>query len=127
MWLKDVHVSCVALTGTGYVIRGIWMARGSPLLRRLWVRVVPHVVDTLLLASGIGLSLETRQYPIVDGWLTAKVVALVLYIALGSIGLRYGRTRRLRLLAWGGGLVVFGYIISVALVRQAVPWPLHLV
>jgi len=103
-------------------VRGIWMLRDSPLLRVRWVRVLPHVVDTGLLASAVAMAIMIRQYPLVAGWLTAKVLALFCYIGLGMIALRFGRTRGERLLAWLAAQAVFFYIIAVAVTRQPLPW-----
>jgi uncharacterized membrane protein SirB2 len=116
--LKTLHVTCALLSIGGYTLRGVLMLRESPLLGARWVRTVPHLVDTLLLLSAIGLALNIRQYPFVHGWLTAKVLALVAYIVLGAIGLRYGATKRIRVLAFIGALAIFAYILGVALTRS---------
>ena len=116
--LKLTHVICVALSYAGFALRGIWMMRDSRLLERRWVRVLPHVVDTLLLASAIALAVLLKQYPLVEPWLTAKVVALLLYIGLGMVALSYGSTRRLRIGAWIMAQAVFLYIVGVALTRN---------
>ena len=121
-WLKVVHVGCVAISGAGFVLRGLWMLRDSPRLSARWVRVAPHVVDTLLLVSAVGLMIGLDQYPLVHSWLTAKVVGLVVYIGLGMVALRLGPTRALRAGAFLLALAAFGYIVAVALTRQVLPW-----
>lgn len=123
--LKGIHVTCVILSLTGFVVRGAWMMRGSALLNRRWVRVAPHVVDTLLLASAIALALLSHQYPGVHDWLTAKVTGLLVYIILGSIALRRGRSRRVRIGFWVAALASFGYIVAVALTRNPFPLGVH--
>ncbi len=123
MWLKTVHVACAVLSVSGYFLRGLLMLHNSALLNNRWVKVTPHVIDTLLLVSAIVLAVRLQQYPFVHGWLTAKVLALTAYIVLGAIGLRYGRTRRIRIVAWLAALLTFGYIVAVALTRQALPLP----
>lgn len=120
--LKYVHVSCAALSVTGFVLRGIWMLQGSPLLARRWVRIAPHAVDTVLLASAIALAVMIRQYPLVQGWLTAKVLGLIAYIVLGTIALKRGRTRVVRITAFWGALLVFAYIVAVAVTKSVVPY-----
>jgi len=90
----------------------------SPQLQRRWVRIAPHLIDTVLLASAIGLTLILQQYPFVNDWLTAKVLALIAYILLGGIALRRGPTRAIRAAAWVAALATFGYIVSVALTRH---------
>lgn len=76
----------------------------------------------MLLASAIALAWMIRQYPFVHSWLTAKVLGLVGYIVLGAIGLKYGRTRKIRISAWLAALALFLYIVLVALKRQVLPF-----
>jgi uncharacterized membrane protein SirB2 len=116
--LKNLHMLFAALSITGFIARGILMLRDSPILAARWVRIAPHIIDTLLLAAGIWLSVRIQQYPFVDGWLTAKVLGIVAYIVVGAIGLRYGRTKRIRAIAWVGAIVIFLYIIGVAVTRS---------
>jgi uncharacterized membrane protein SirB2 len=120
--LKYAHVTCVVLSYLGFLLRGVWMIRASPLLQQRWVSIVPHVVDTLLLASAVALAALLRQYPFVQPWLTAKVIALVAYIVLGVFALRRGRTRRVRIAAWIAAQAVFFYIVAVAVTRSPLPW-----
>ena len=117
--LKSIHMSAVFLSGTLFFIRGLWMLNGSVRLQQTWVKVVPHIIDTVLLASAIALTLRIQQYPLTSNWLTAKVVGLLLYIALGMIALKRGRSRQVRLFAWLAALVVFIYIMAVAVTHRA--------
>ena len=119
--LKLTHISCAVISYTLFAVRGIWMLRGSVMLQEGLVRTLPHIVDTALLASAIAMTIMTRQYPFVAPWLTAKVLALVLYIALGMVALKYGKTRSVRLAAWIAAQAVFGYIVAVALTRSPLP------
>ena len=122
MFLKHVHIACAVLSITGYLVRGVWMMRESPWLQKKWVRVAPHIIDTILLGSAILLTLQIRQYPFVHGWLTAKVLALLAYIVIGAIGLKYGRTRKIRITAWLVAIAIFLYIVLVAVTRQVLPF-----
>jgi uncharacterized membrane protein SirB2 len=119
--VKYVHVGCVVLSLAGFAARGALMLRGSPLLQARFVRVAPHVVDTLLLASALWLAWMMQQYPFVHGWLTAKVLGLLAYIILGSIALRRGHTRAVRLAALAGALLAAGYVAAVALTKNPLP------
>lgn len=120
--LKQLHLSTIALTLALYVLRGVWMMRQSPRLHARWVRIVPHLNDSLLLASGISLAVLTRQYPLVNDWLSAKFFALILYIVLGTIALKRGKTRGQRITAWIAALLVFGYMVAVATTREPSPF-----
>lgn len=121
-WLKHAHVTCVILSGAGYFMRGVGMMRGSAWLQSKAARVPPHVIDTVLLASAIALAWQIRQYPFVHGSLTAKVLGLAGYVVLGAIGLKYGRTRKIRISAWLAALMLFLYIVLVGLTRQVLPF-----
>jgi uncharacterized membrane protein SirB2 len=120
--LKGLHIACAITSYTLFLLRGIWSLRGSPIMRQRWVKVVPHVVDTLLLASAIALVIIIRQYPFVDAWLTAKVAGLLLYIGLGFVALRFGKRRSTRLIAWLMAQAVFAYIVLVAIQHDPVPF-----
>jgi len=115
---KYIHVGSVILSLGGFAARGALMLSGSRILDRRFVRVAPHIVDTVLLASALWLCWLIRQYPFVDGWLTAKVVGLAFYIALGAVALRRGRTRKARIAALIGAALAALYIVSVALMHD---------
>jgi uncharacterized membrane protein SirB2 len=120
--LKYTHVAAVVASFTLFFVRGLWMMTAPEKLAVRWVRVVPHVIDTVLLVSAIALAAITAQYPFVQPWLTAKVLALLLYIILGTVAIRRGRTWRVRVVAWILALLVFGYIVAVARTRDQFPW-----
>jgi len=117
--VKYAHVAAIALSFALFFLRGIWMMVDSPNLGRRWVRVVPHVNDTVLLAAGITLAFMLRVSPGENPWLVAKLVALPVYIGLGMLALRPGRTKPVRIAAWMAALAVFGYIAAVAVTRSA--------
>jgi uncharacterized membrane protein SirB2 len=120
--LKQLHLTTIVVTLTLFILRGAWMMASSPRLQARWVRIVPHLNDTLLLASGIGLAVLLQQYPLVHGWLTAKFFALILYIVLGTFALKRGKTRGQRITAWFAALLVFGYMAAVAVTHDPFPF-----
>ena len=120
--LKLVHQGTVALSFAGFAIRGGLMLVESPLLTRRWMRTWPHFIDTLLLVSGIWMAVNLQLNPIAHPWLSAKLIALLIYIGLGFIALRLGRTRRQRILALLGALLCFAYIVLMALTRSVFPF-----
>lgn len=112
--LKLIHMTCAVLSLVSFILRGIWMMKASPLLQHKIVKISPHIIDTLLLVSAITLAVQFHLSPMVHTWLMAKIIALCLYIALGLVALRFGKTMTVRLTAWAGAIVVFFYIMSVA-------------
>lgn len=118
IFLKLIHVSSVILSYSLFMTRGIWMMRGSARLQQRWVKIMPHIVDTVLLASAISLAFLIKQYPLADAWLTAKVMGLLVYIGLGMVALRYGKNRIIKISAWVMAQIVFFYIVMVALTKS---------
>lgn len=119
--LKMIHVGSVILSYSLFFLRGIWLMQDSVNLRQRWVKILPHIVDTLLLTSAIALAMTIQQNPLDNSWLTAKVIGLLLYIGLGMIALRFGKTRKTRITAWIAAQCVFIYIVLVALTKSPVP------
>ena len=118
--LKSVHAGSAFASLTLFVTRGAWMMSAPERLQQRWVKVVPHVVDTVLLASAIVLVWQLGGLvPLkTQSWLVAKIVALLAYVVLGSIALKRGRTRAIRLVAFFAAIAVFGYIVSVAIEKS---------
>src|SRR5512143_2133130 len=89
--VKSIHVGAATLSITLFMLRGAWRLAAPRMLSLAWVRVVPHVVDTVLLAAGVWLAWQLAAGAL-PAWLTAKIAGLVVYIALGTIALKRGRT-----------------------------------
>lgn len=116
IWLKYFHVSCVVLSFCGFALRGYWRVRQTQSLRRRWARVLPHVVDSGLFFSGLAMAVVYRWSPLEHPWLLAKLLALLAYIGLGALALRYGRPWQV-----GAALLVFAYMVAVALTKSPLP------
>lgn len=114
MALKHSHMMFAAISGLFFLVRGAWMLMESSMLQKKWVKILPHIVDTLLLACAIGLCVVLGQYPFAVDWLTVKVVMLVAYIVLGVIALKRGKTKAIRTLAFFAAIACFLFMVSVA-------------
>jgi len=113
--LKGLHVACVIASGTLFLVRGLAVQAGARWAMVAPLRFLSYAIDTVLLASAVTLSILLAQYPFVQGWLTAKVLLLVVYIVLGSLALKRGRTRRARHASFVAALLIYGFIVTVAL------------
>ncbi len=113
-----IHILAVVSSGLFFLIRGLWMIAESPLLQAKWVRISPHIIDTVLLSAAIGLMIVTQQYPRGADWLTVKIIALLIYIGLGMVALRRGRTKPIRVVCFVAAVATFGFMVSVALTRS---------
>jgi len=116
--LKLIHVSAVVVSFALFFLRGVWLLRASPVMQQRWVKIAPHSVDTVLLVSAIALAWQLGVTPFNSPWLTAKIVALLVYIGLGMLAFRFARTTAQRLTAWLAALLVFGYIVAAAITHD---------
>ncbi len=116
--LKIIHIGSVILSFLLFFLRGIWMMQDSANLQQRWVKILPHVVDTVLLSSAIALAVIIQQNPLNDSWLTAKVTGLLIYIGLGMVALRFGKNRAIKISAWIAAQCIFIYIVVVALTKS---------
>ncbi|MBX3645844.1 MAG: SirB2 family protein [Rubrivivax sp.] len=115
---KLLHQTTVAISISGFVLRGAASFAGAAWPRKRVARTLPHLVDTLLLLSAVMLAWMLQLSPLAAPWLAAKIAGLLLYIALGMVALRPGRPLPVRVGAWLAALLVFGWIVSVALTKD---------
>jgi uncharacterized membrane protein SirB2 len=116
--LKGVHMSAVTLSFAGFFARGVGSLGGAAWVRGRAARTFPHVVDTVLLVSAIALAWTLRLSPLAAPWLMAKIIGLVVYVVLGTVALKPGRPPGVRAAAWVGAMLVFGWIVSVAITKS---------
>jgi uncharacterized membrane protein SirB2 len=116
--LRTVHITCAILTAAIFTIRGLLMLAGSTLHAHAAARWASVAVDTVLFTTALMLTTVIHQYPFTTGWLTAKVSLLAIYIVLGSIALKRGRTPRIRAIAFVAALATIGFLVSVARSHQ---------
>lgn len=116
--LKIIHITSAVFSYILFTIRGLWMMQASSKLQLRWVKILPHVIDTILLVSAIALVTMIQQYPGISTWLNAKIGGLLLYIMLGMVALRFGKTRKIKTMSWIAAQIVFFYIVLVALTKN---------
>lgn len=118
--LKSFHIALAYLTTVGFVVRGLWAITDSPLRNERWVRVAPHVIDTMLLAAGVTMAINIGA-SLTSGWLAAKLLGLLCYIGFGVVVMR-ARRRPLKIAGFVLALCAVGYMFAVAFTRSV--WPL---
>jgi len=119
--LKNFHLLTVAITAALFLLRFYWLQTGSAMLQRRWVRIVPHLNDTLLLLSGVLLVTITHFYPFTPqgNWLTEKLFGVIIYIALGAIALgRRPRAQKVRWIAFIVALIALVAIVQLATTKM---------
>lgn len=112
--IRTLHIGCAVLTLCGFTLRGYWMWTGSALLEHRLSRVLPHIIDTVLLASAIALVVMSGFYPVTTSWINYKIILLLVYIVLGTIALKRGKTPAIRRTAFLLALLSVSSIIVIA-------------
>ena len=115
--IKLVHVVAVLASGSLFFLRGLVLHLGGRWAMAAPLRYLSSAIDTVPLTAALMLATILHQYPFVHGWLTMKVVLLIVYVVLGTYALKRGQTKRTRVLCWIAALVVYAFIISIARAR----------
>ncbi|AIU66144.1 hypothetical protein TW78_08585 [Vibrio coralliilyticus] len=104
--LKHFHLLTIAISATLLSVRYAMMMANSKLLEKKFFKVFPHINDTCLLLSGIGLIFITGFIPFTAAapWLTEKITCVLAYIALGFFALKLGKNKLLRTFSFFGAL-----------------------
>jgi uncharacterized membrane protein SirB2 len=119
--IKFIHVSCAILSILGFTIRGLLVFSKQAQFDRFIFKVLPHVIDTVLLASAITLVILSGQYPYSSPWITAKIIALLIYIGLGVCFMRFARTKLQQSYFFTLALISAAYIVLVAITKDPLP------
>jgi uncharacterized membrane protein SirB2 len=120
--IRSLHVSCVALSGGLFCVRGLMRLCSMPAANHRMLRYVSYGIDTTLLLAAVLLTLILHEFPFADAWLTTKLALLMLYIVLGSFALKRASTRVGQAAAFLAALTTFGWIIGVAIAHQPSGW-----
>jgi uncharacterized membrane protein SirB2 len=106
----------------GFAVRGWWAINCSALLQQRWVKIAPHIIDTLLLTTAILLMIILGQHPGNQDWILAKLIALVFYIGFGTLAIKRAPTPATKILFFGLAIATFVYIIGVAIAHHPASW-----
>ncbi|WP_110457817.1 SirB2 family protein [Shewanella algidipiscicola] len=118
--IKHIHLTFIALSVLFFIVRFALHLKQSPIMDKKFVKVAPHVIDTLLVLSGLTLCFIIKQYPFQDVWLTEKIGALLAYIFLATIALKANRNKLFKIFAALGAIAWVVYAGKVAMLKQAI-------
>ncbi len=113
--IKIIHISTVSFTGFYFIIRGLSQFNHYQWYKKRWARRISQYNDTVLLLSGISMAVIIGQYPFVNSWLTAKFLLLIVYILLGMSAFYWLHNKKQKMITWSFALLVYSYIIGVAI------------
>jgi len=113
MMAKHLHLTAVGLSILFFIFRFIWSQLDANALSKKWVKILPHIIDTVLLGSAVWLCIILSQYPFVNAWLTFKVIGVILYIVFGLFALKKAKTT---LSKWAFFIAAIGVLMATAMV-----------
>ncbi|WP_444996440.1 SirB2 family protein [Aliikangiella sp. IMCC44359] len=117
--VKHIHMSAAGLSLIGFLLRGYWMLTNSVLLQTKPSKILPHIIDTVLLVAAIVLLVLSELNPFVVNWITAKIILLVAYVILGTIALKRGKTKKIKVIAFVASLASVLAIFAIASIKPA--------
>lgn len=112
--LKDIHIFCAYTAGIGIVIRGVLVIAQNTFGKHRITKILPHVIDTVLLLSGLVMAYQLSYIPSEQPWLLAKLIALGFYILFGLILMRWAKTTYTRVFSLIAVMSTFVYIVGAA-------------
>lgn len=122
MMIKKFHVAFAILTFLSFSLRSYWMFTGSMLLRNRAVRIVPHIIDTCLLLTGLAMAVSYYGAFYQQSWLMLKLLGVFVYILLGSVALKLGKTMKVRVAAVLAAWAAFLYVVVLARTHAVIPY-----
>ncbi|HVI26511.1 MAG TPA: SirB2 family protein [Xanthomonadaceae bacterium] len=113
--IKWLHVAMVVCSGSLFLLRGLLVQAGQARIAMAApVRWLSYAIDTTLLTAALMLLTILPHGMFANGWLTVKLLLVVLYVVLGVFALRRGRTPRAKRIAYVTALLVFAFIVTIA-------------
>lgn len=119
-YVKHTHMLFVATSVLFFMVRFVLHMRSSALMQKKFFKIAPHVIDTLMLLTGLSLCFLIKQYPFVDPWLTEKITGVAAYIVLGIMAMRPKQNTFFKMFAFFGALGWIVYVGKIAIFKSAV-------
>jgi len=117
--IKHLHLTVMLLSVLLFIFRFVLTLKSSPKLQQKWLKISPHIIDTLWLLSAVALCVMSKQYPFVDAWVTEKLLAFVMYLLMVTIALKLAKTMLMRFIGLLGALSWLAYAAMVAVSKNA--------
>ncbi|MEO7067339.1 MAG: SirB2 family protein [Rhodanobacter sp.] len=121
--IKWVHIACVLASGALFAWRGLLIQLGRVgVAQAAPVRWLSYAVDSSLLIAGLLLVSILPGAMFANGWLSTKLVLLLVYVVLGTLALKRARTPRARRYFYITALLTYLYMLGVARMHHPLGW-----
>lgn len=115
---KHLHMTIAVISVALFTLRFAWLLLGSSHLDKKWVKIAPHVIDTLLLLIGITMAVKLSINPLEQLWLGEKLIALIAYIFTGYYALKLAKNRPMQIFGYLGAIGWFMLIVRIAITKE---------
>ena len=117
-FVKFIHVFFAAAIFAGYVLRLVWMISDNPRPPQGWIRAIPWVADSILLATGIWMLFKIAHLPGVEVWMIGKILLVIVFGCLTVVTLYFIKSQPLRVLTWIGALVIYLQMVVISIIKD---------
>ena len=115
---KHLHMTLAVLSISLFTLRFIWMLANSQKLQAKWVKITPHIIDTLLLLIGVAMLVQYSINPLEQLWLAEKILAIIAYIFTGYYTLKLARNKSMQIIGYLGAMGWVMLIVRLAITRE---------
>lgn len=115
---KHLHMTLAVISISLFTLRFVWLMLDSDHLKRKWVKISPHVIDTLLLVIGVIMTIKLAINPLEQLWLAEKLLAVAAYIFTGVYTLKFARNRTMQIIGYLGAMGWVLLIVRIAMTKE---------
>jgi uncharacterized membrane protein SirB2 len=114
--IKLIHIIFI-LTSLASFIARIALSVFKPSILQIKIfKIAPHIIDTVLLVSGIALVIQGNWLEGEFGWILSKLILLLVYIVFGVMAMRFSNYKRW--LAFTGAITCYIFIFMIAITKN---------
>jgi len=116
--MLHLHMTLAVLSISLFSLRFIWTLSNSSKLQAKWVKITPHIIDTLLLIIGVVMAVKFSINPVEQLWLGEKILAVFAYIFTGYFTLKLARNKPMQIIGYLGAIGWVMLIVRLAMTRE---------
>ena len=118
--MKHLHMTLALISVSLFTLRFAWTLLNSGQLEKKWVKIAPHIIDTLLLSLGIIMAVKLSINPFEQIWLGEKILAVLAYIFTGYYTLKLAKTKPMQVIGYLGAIGWIMLVVKIAMTKQGV-------
>ena len=120
--LKIIHLFSVVLSISLFSLRSYWLIEKSPILEKRLIKILPHLIDSILLISAFSMifvgniTIDENNY-----WVITKIIAVIVYILIGLYIFKIAKQNYQIYIALVFVMFIYYYIIQTAITKSIIP------